>query len=282
MPYTIVVHDGKAHMDEVMSAALLALHLGEEPEDIIRMDAQEAANLLEKGIPGTNRWYIDCGMKLDPSKGYFDHHQDRDLDCSALLIFNKYFKHLEDTELHQYVQLVSKVDTKGGMSLNDFHLASESRDYFSFSHNILLRTFEDNPMMVLRLMLIGLEDKIAFEQAKKVASLWRKESGNMEIAEISGIKVLVYLQHPPAELISPLRSEISRLVDEQNIAATLSFDDKVEGARTLYRTNFGHTLLDFTRSNPSEQLFCHQGGFLLKFKPVDGDEWPRLIRESIM
>ncbi|MBB6479308.1 MYG1 family protein [Spirochaeta isovalerica] len=281
MAYKIVVHDGKAHMDEVLGAALLALYMGEEPEEIIRMNSSDAERQVAEGSLPPDLWYIDCGMEFDPERRLFDHHQNRDLDCSALLIFKRYFKHLEGTELHQYVELVSKVDTKGAMSLDDFHLVSESRDYFSFSHNILIRTFEDNPMMVLKLMLAGLEDKIAFEQAKQVASLWRKEPGNMEIVTVSGIKVLIYLTMPPSELTAPLRSEISRLVDEKEIGATLSFDEKVPGARTLYRTNYGHNLLDFTRCRPSQTLFCHTGGFLLKFKPEDEVEWMRLLSDSV-
>ncbi|MBN2657884.1 MAG: MYG1 family protein [Spirochaetales bacterium] len=282
MAYKIVVHDGKAHMDEVLGAALLALYKGEEPEEIIRMNALDAEKKVADGSMDREMWFIDCGMVFDPENRLFDHHQDRDLDCSALLIFNRYFKHLQGTELHQYVELVSKVDTKGAMSLDDFHLVSESRDYFSFSHNILIRTFEENPMLVLKLMLAGLEDKIAFEQAKQVAALWRKEPGNMEIITVSGIKVLVYLEQPPSELRSPLRSEISRLVDEKEIGATYSFDEKIPGARTLYRTDFGHNLLDFTRSSPTQPLFCHNGGFLMKFKPEDDVEWMRLLSESIV
>jgi len=282
MAYKIIVHDGKAHMDEILGTALLALYIGEAPEEIIRMNAQDAQKQVEEESISSDLWYVDCGMKFEPENRLFDHHQDRKLGCAALLIFNHFFKHLEGTELHQYIELVSKVDTKGAMSLDDFHLVSESRDYFSFSHNILIRTFEENPMMVLELMLAGLEDKIAFEQAKQVASLWRKEPGNLEIVTLNGIKVLVYLTKPPSELVSPLRSEISRLVDEKEIGATLSFDDKIPEAKTFYRNNFGHTLLDFSRCSPSSTLFCHQGGFLLKFIPEDDDEWMRLLKESIV
>lgn len=282
MAYTIITHDGKAHLDELLGTALLALHMGAEPREIIRMDAQKASKMVEEGNIPENSWFVDCGMRFEPDKKFFDHHQDRELDCAALLVFDHFFKHLQGTELHEYIQLVSKVDTKGAMSLDDFHLISESRDYFSFSHNILLRTFEDNPMMVLKLMLLGLEDKIAFEKAKQVAALWRQEPGHIEIVQVEGIKVLVYLEKPPSELVSPLRSEISRLVEEHGIAATLSFDDKVPGARTLYRTNFGHNLINLSNSKPDNTLFCHQGGFLLKFLPSEDQEWKRLVAESIV
>lgn len=282
MSYTIVTHDGKAHMDELLASALLALYMESEPDEIIRMDPREAEKIVSSGKPGKNRWFLDCGMALDPSKGLFDHHQDRNLDCSALLIFNTFFPHLAETELHDYIRLVSKVDTKGIMSLDDFHLVSESSEYYSFSQHILLRTFEENPMMVLRLMLAGLEDKIAFEKAKQVAGLWRKEPGNLEIVQVKDVKVLVYRRQPPPELVSPLRSEVNRLVEENGICATLSFDSKVTEARTLYRTDYGHNTINFTESRPSNTLFCHNGGFLLKFIPSDDKEWKRLVAEAIV
>jgi Uncharacterised protein family (UPF0160) len=282
MPYTIITHDGKAHMDELLGIALLALYIGEEPETIKRMDPQMASKLVASGDIPENTWFIDCGLIYDRERKLFDHHQNRELDCAALLIFNEYFKHLHDTELHDYIKLVSKIDTKGAMSLDDFHLVSESRDYFSFSHNILLRTFEDSPQLVLRLLLMGLQDKIAFEKSKKVAALWRKEPGNMEIVTLEGLKILRYVKKPPSELVSPLRSEINKIVEEHNISATISFDDKIPEARTLYRTNYGHNRIDYTRSSPSKTLFCHQGGFLLKFVPAEENEWERLLKEAII
>lgn len=281
MTYRIITHDGKAHMDELLGSAILALHMGEMPEEIVRMNAQEASEKVDRGDLPENTWFVDCGLQYDRERKLYDHHQDRELDCSALLLFNDFFSNLEDTELHEYVKLVSKVDTKGAMSLNDFHLASESRDYFSFSQKILLRTFEDNPMLVVKLFVAGLEDKIAFEKAKKVAALWRQEPGNMEILHLDGIKVLCYLKKPPTELVSPLRSEISRVVEEHDISVTLSFDDKNPEGRTLYRTDYGHNHINFTKCRPTKTLFCHQGGFLLKFIPEDEGEWERLVSESI-
>jgi len=78
------------------------------------------------------------------------------------------------------------------------------------------------------------------------------------------------------------RSEINKVVEEHRISATFSFDDKISEARTLYRTNYGHNRIDYSRSNPDNTLFCHQGGFLLKFIPADENEWKRLIIESII
>ncbi len=267
-------------MDELLGSALLALHLKEIPETIERINPQEAADLVSSDNIPDNTYFIDCGLVLDSKKGLFDHHQDRDLDSAVLLIFNEYFSHMKDTELHNYIKLVSKVDTKGAMSLDDFHLVSESRDYFSFGQGVLLNTFENDPMLVLKIFIEGLDDKISFEKLKQKADIWLIESGNIEIIEVDHIKIIKYLNKAPSELVSPIRSVISKIVDDNDITAILSFDDKQADVLTLFRTNYGHNNIDFSKSNPSKTIFKHPGGFLMKFIPSNGNEWIKLIKES--
>ncbi len=282
MPYKIITHNGKAHMDEVAASALLALHLGERPESIERIDSQDAAKMVKEGCFPENTYFIDCGMIYDGKRKLYDHHQDRDLDSSALLLFNEFFPHLADTDLHNYIMLVSRVDTKGAMSLDDFNVIGESRDYLSFSHHIMLQTFEKNPLLILGIFAEGLDDKIRFETAKAKAALWLKETGHTEIVKIGKLNILKYLVKPPSELVSPLRSAITELVEQNDISAILSFDDKQPGVFSFYRTDSGHNLVDFSRCSPAETIFNHQGGFLMKFRPADDDEWTKLIRQAVL
>jgi hypothetical protein len=281
MSYTIITHNGKAHMDELLGSALLALHLDDVPESIERISAQDAEDLVSNRAIPDNTYFIDCGMVFDSEKGLFDHHQDRELDSAVLLIFNKYFSHMINTELHDYIKLVSKVDTKGAMSLDDFHLISDSRDYFSFGQSVLLNAFEKDPILVLKIFIAGLEDKISFENSKKNALKWLEEPGNIKITDVYHIKVIKYLRQAPSELVSPIRSVISKIVENRGVTAILSFDEKKPEVLTLFRTNFGHDNIDFSKSNPAETIFKHQGGFLMKFIPSDENEWIKLIKESL-
>ncbi|MBI9104936.1 MAG: MYG1 family protein [Spirochaetales bacterium] len=282
MPYKIIIHDGKAHLDELIGSALLSLHLGSEPDSIERIDSRDAEKRVnETPLPG-DTYFIDCGMVFDPDRKLFDHHQDKGLDSSALLIFNQFFPHLVDTDLHNFIRLVSKVDTCGAMSLNDFHLMGESKEYFAFSHKILLKTFEDEPGLILKIFMAGLDDKIKFERAKKEAALWLEEPGHIAISQNTGLNIIQYMVKPPSELVSPMRSAITSVVEDNDISAILSFDEKQTDARTFYRTDYGHNHVDFSLSTPSETLFCHPGGFLMKFIPEDSEEWKRLIEESVI
>ena len=280
MPYKIITHDGKAHMDELLASALIALHLNEEPVQIDRIDSQEVAKMVSEGRFSDDTYFIDCGMVYDSKRKLYDHHQDKDCDSAALLIFNEFFPHLKDSDLHRYIELVSKVDTRGAMSLDDFDLISESREYLTFSQGILLRSFSDDPMPVLRIFIDGLGDKINFEQLKAEAALWLDIEGHVEMIRVDGLNVLKYLQKPPAELVSPLRSASGPVIDKNEIAAILSFDDKIPEAKTFYRTDYGHDLVDFSLSNPKQTIFKHHGGFLMKFIPSSDDEWIDIIKAA--
>ncbi|MDC7225929.1 MAG: MYG1 family protein [Spirochaetales bacterium] len=281
MSYKIIIHDGKAHMDELLASALLAIHLEEEPDSITRVDSLKAAEMAGAEKLADDTYFIDCGLVFDISRNLFDHHQDKDLDCAALLIFDEFFAHLKNTELHRYIELVSKVDRNGPMSLNDFDVLDESRDYLTFSQQIVLKTFEEDPMLILRIFIAGLEDKINFEIQKAMASDWLKQTGNIEITTVLNINILKYLNKPPKELVPALRSASGEIVDKNNVSSILSFDNKNPDVLTFYRTDYGHKIVDFSKTSPSNTVFCHQGGFLLKFIPSDDEEWIKLFKQAV-
>lgn len=132
MGYRIITHHGKAHMDELLAISLIAVYRNELPETVSRINSQKAAEKLAKGDFGAETFFVDCGLLHNPEKLFFDHHQDLDLPCSAMLVFNHYFPDLAESRLHKYLKLLSMVDTKGQNALSDYETSAESRRYFSF------------------------------------------------------------------------------------------------------------------------------------------------------
>jgi len=279
--FKIIIHNGKAHLDELLASALLCLHKEGLPSEIIRMDSRDAAELVRSEKFDINTWIIDCGLVHDSSKNLFDHHQDRELPSAASLVFNEYFSHLGESELAVFTELVSRVDTKGPMSLDDYDDINESGMYFTFTQKLLLKQFEQNPLMVVSLYYEGIKDKLLFEKARNKALEWLHSKDNILIETIDNIKVMTYLNKPEEDMIPALRSADSKIIDEENISAVYSYDDKDPSSRILFRTRTGHELLDFTKATPQKTLFCHQGGFLLKFIPAFKNEWENLIKQSI-
>jgi len=281
VPFRIITHNGKAHMDELVAAALLCLTRDRQPDEILRLDSREAEVLVRENTLEEDDWVLDCGMVFDPERRLFDHHQDGELSSSALLIFDHFFPELQESRIHETIQLLSRVDTKGLQSLNDYMNLDESKSYWSFSQKLLTKGFELDPPDTLRMVTEVLKDSLRFERLRNKALLWLDSPEHTEIVNFGPYKVLNYLVLPPEDLVSPLRSADKDLVDELGIIAVASFDDNNTSGKALFRTVHGQDLLDFTRAVPDRTVFCHPGGFLLKFIPSSEDEWKGLLKDSL-
>lgn len=281
MSYKIITHNGKSHMDELMGISLLAIHLGEIPEEIIRIHPDIAAKMVQEENLNKDLYYVDCGLKFDPDNNIFDHHHSNELGCAALLIFNHFFKDLEGTKVDDYIKLVSLVDTKGPNSLDDFKYKSDSLLYFSFPQKIILKEFENQPILITSIFYNGIKSMIEFEHDKQKAAEWLSNSENITISEIDHVQILIYNNPPPIEIASAVKSVDGDIVDENNIHVIYSFDKDDKSVRTLFRTLKADNVVDFSKANVSNPLFCHKGGFLLKFMPKDENEWKKIIKESI-
>ena len=281
MGYRIITHDGKAHMDELTASAFLVLAQGEFPSEILRIDSRDAERMVREGDCGEDDWFLDCGMVFDPKRKMFDHHQDGELSSTVLMVFEHFFPELKDSRLHDDVALLSRVDTRGLRSLNDYETLDESMSYWSFSQKLLLKGFESKPVESLSLVCDALRDRIDFEEKRHEALIWLQGEGRIEVVELGGERVLNYLVPPPEGMASALRSADKEMVDELEIAAVCSMDVEDSAERSLFRTIYGQERLDFTLSSPNEILFCHPGGFLLKFRDEEGDEWKTLFLDSL-
>jgi len=282
MAYKIITHNGKAHMDELLGIVLLAYYKKDLPYEIIRMNPDEAAEIVRSGNVDDDCFFIDCGLEFSPEKRIFDHHQSKDLHCAAMLIFEQFFKIYFDTKLHDYIKQVSLVDTKGPNALDDFKYKSNSILYFSFPQNIILKEFEKNPLTIVNIFLDGISSIIDFEMEKNNALKWMENNNNLDIEKIGGINLLKYNTPPPVEIASGVKAVDGDLIEANDIHAIYSYDKEDNNIRTLYRTVKGDKKLDFTKSRVNEVQFCHRGGFLLKFKPCSTSEWIRIIKESIL
>ncbi len=281
MSYKIITHNGKSHMDELMGISLLSIHLGELPEEIIRIHPDEATKMVLEGNLDKDLYYVDCGLRFDPENNVFDHHHSNELGCAALLIFNHFFKDLAGTKVDDYIKLVSLVDTKGPNSLDDFKHKSDSLLYFSFPQKIILKEFENQPIIITSIFSNGIKSMIEFEHDKQEAAKWLAEPENITICEIEHVKILIYNNPPPLEIASAVKSADGDIVDENHIHVIYSFDKDDKSVRTLFRTLKADDVVDFAKANVTDPLFCHKGGFLLKFRPESEKEWGKIIKESI-
>ena len=168
------------------------------------------------------------------------------------------------------------------MSLGDFRPEGEAVRYLSFGYEILLLAWDSSPLSALELIVKWLREKIIFDKARAEAVLWLEQPENRSICSTGGVNVFLFRQQPPSGLTGALRSELKKYADENRISAVLSRDSREPELLTLYRTDFGHEILDFSRCRPANPVFVHQGGFLMKFISREQDEWKVLVGEAVV
>ena len=100
-----ITHGGTFHLDDVVAYAMF--NVMHPNNDLIRIPHNdiEEADLLDPAI-----FVVDVGLNYDPMTNNFDHHQDSDVDCAALLFWNHYsydfltkITNSYDDELIQYL-----------------------------------------------------------------------------------------------------------------------------------------------------------------------------------
>jgi len=130
----IVVHDGPFHADEVFSTALLEMFLNGGDRVLVIRTRDISDALVESAT-----FIIDVGYIFDDVK-HFDHHQDKGLDASNMLILRHLFKigALDQDEyfaLEPLFQEISNVD----INKDDIHVKiGEAAAITGFKENTYL------------------------------------------------------------------------------------------------------------------------------------------------
>lgn len=76
----IITHQGKAHQDEAMAIGIIQSQLPNEEFHI------ERRNPTKRELEDPSVWVIDVGGSYDPALKNFDHHQDKQLPASFVLV----------------------------------------------------------------------------------------------------------------------------------------------------------------------------------------------------
>jgi uncharacterized UPF0160 family protein len=111
----VVVHDGIFHSDEVFAIALMKIFINAEI-DVIR------TRLIEGFINDDEIMLIDVGGEYNQSKLNFDHHQDKDLPASNMLILEMLFKEgfIKERTYNALLPLMKYI-SDNDVNANDIH-----------------------------------------------------------------------------------------------------------------------------------------------------------------
>lgn len=80
----IVTHNGVFHCDELFAIEIIKKFIFKGNENFFHL--QRKSQVTDEELEDLNTFVLDIGGNLDATKGNFDHHQDENLPCTAVLV----------------------------------------------------------------------------------------------------------------------------------------------------------------------------------------------------
>lgn len=143
--HKIITHDGIFHADDVMSVALMKEFAGES------ILIERKRNISTEEYQDNKVWILDVGGQLDIDRRNFDHHHDKTVMSTCVLLANylvdiEWMEQAVYNEMIENLMVISEIDCNGPYA------------HSGFQFNTLIKSFN------------SLED--GFEAAVDVCRLW--------------------------------------------------------------------------------------------------------------
>ena len=148
-PTLIITHDGQAHADEIFSCALIRHVFGDIP-------VKRTRDVSKDQLDDPNIWVLDQCGEYDTTKHNFDHHHNKDLEATNVLVLD-YLRHKglvsKDLEfmLRKQFLAISEHDRKGPTSFNGFQVGEMFRAFNNLENGF------DTAVYVASQWLLGTE-----------------------------------------------------------------------------------------------------------------------------
>lgn len=280
----VVVHGGKAHLDDFLSCCLL---MGAGAQNVVRRDP------TKEELENPDVWCVDVGGSHNPLRRNFDHHhfpRGEEPRCALKLLFD-FFSSICGPDLWKVITTISpkfhwinRVDCLGPMAVaKELGLSVEAFIglYTDPITTSLLERFEqrDNEfhsMLSTEDLYMASIGKDLWNAMEEFGRYMTRYGEQVKILEFKGIKTL-FLDEKDTKFLGNWKD-----AHASEAGILIAQDDRGEGW-LLYRYN-DHPRVNFSNIEKEPNvLFAHKGGFIAKTKTrVSLDEVKRLIEKSII
>jgi hypothetical protein len=255
-PEKIIIHGGETVHDDELIASAIVMGYFKTPIPIYRRPPtdQELAN--------PNIWVLDVGMQLNEIQHNFDHHQDKGIDASFILVSRFLEVNLKPFKWSEGINLL---DTKGPFFVsNKYFKGGDIRIIYSpILEFMLLKIGKYQVVPTWFCEYLCEMGKYIISQAKDIAIRIEdiKERGLLiPIKNNSSARVLLYInKEDPTFGIEEYKEE-----SKFDIPISVTYDTRDMGY-TLYR-HHDDKRVNFSSLCGDEVLFAHKGGFIAKLK----------------
>jgi hypothetical protein len=250
----IITHPGSAHFDEMTAIGFL---LAQQPDTKFRIERREP---LSAELENPEVWVIDIGLRHEPEKHNFDHHQSLDCPASFVLVAD-FFGLLETMSVMPWWQFKDSVDRIGPVESSVIFHAGDDLVNRNPVESWLVTRFAGEPEQCIP-MLKDYGKKLIGEAKtlKKQIDYWK----TAERLVIAGVPAML------GETKESFGLDEFRRLDKNPPDIVISLDRTGSGWRLL---RFDGAPVNFTLIADSPDIaFAHKNGFMAKTKerlPLD-------------
>ena len=251
IPYKkIITHAGQAHTDDFLATAVLAHLFGIA---IYRVNEVATDDLEDEYII-----VVDIGGEFNPQRNNFDHHHDKNLPCSLIMVLQKFFPEIPTDSIEE-LDFIDTWDRFGPVATQKkFGLKLPSfRDTIA---EVVLRIFsnaeviEPHTWLYEMLRAIGKEFLNYLKEQKELL----EKAKNAKVFEIRGLKVVQLGENVPIRFIKAVHSDVAIVIQP---------NQRLQGALSLTRVD-DHPQVDFNRIKDKVPAhFIHVNGFMAVVDP---------------
>ena len=248
----IITHSGNAHADEFLACAFLAFLTG---APIVR-----TREVSQDDLENSNIIVVDIGNVFDPEKNNFDHHQDRNLPCSLIMVLEHFLDLPRDLLLSiDELRFIDEWDRFGPIAVQrSWNLKlPEFRDPIS---ELVLRIFSEQEVIKPEDPLHAVLRKVGEELINFIAEFKKniEKAKNAKTFEVKGLKVVQLEENVPIRFIKKVHTDVAVVVQP---------NQRTPGALTLTRVD-DHPRVDFNRIKDKVPAhFIHPNGFMAVVDP---------------
>jgi len=260
----IITHPGSAHFDEVTAIAFI---LAENKGMQFQVERREPA---PAELDNPDIWVIDIGLRLEPAKRNFDHHQSLDCPASFVLVAN-YLGLTETMSVLPWWWFKDSVDRIGPVKSSEiFHAGDDLVNRNPVESWLVTRFAAEPDKCVAMLRDYGSRLINEAKSLKKQIDYWKKAKRLV----ITGLPAMF------AETKETAGLDEYRRLEKNPPDIVISLDRTGSGWR-LFR--YDRVPVDFNLIAGNPQIaFAHKSGFLAKTRElIQMDELFVLVGQAV-
>ena len=256
-PPTIITHDGLAHVDDLLAVALL---LTKYPDTTVIRKSE----VTEEELNDDMTIVVDVGGRYEPENRNYDHHQDKELPSSLIMVLKYEFGRGTEEDLLKIDEL-RYIDTwdRFGPVETQKRFDIKLPEFRELVSDLVLRAFSkakvisrrENIELYFTLLTLGKE---LLEFIDNYRKLLNEVKENSEVKEVKGLKVV--------KINKPIQIKYIKKV-HPDVAIVVQPNPRTKGAYSVIRID-DHPRVDFNRiKDQIPAHFIHPTGFMAVVDP---------------